>query len=201
MSAATASSQQAKRRQLMLLAVLGLVLAGLVVFVLVPALSGGSGTPQPVVVPRPATAPAGVRPNAQARREVVDVHLDRLKAAPPDPNQEGRNPFRMGPAPPPPGAAAAAEHLGPRQQAQPMGPPGPPAPPPLPPIPYKFIGIVTGNARTGKIAVLSDGRHVVSVGEGKEVDGRFRVVKIGEESIQMEYIDGRGRQTIRLSGQ
>ena len=62
-------------------------------------------------------------------------------------------------------------------------------------------GIVTGVGRAGKIAVLSDGRNVMSGREGGEIDGRYRIVRIGEESIQLEYLDGRGRQTIRLSGQ
>ena len=35
---------------------------------------------------------------------------------------------------------------------------------------------------------------------GQIIDGKYRIVKIGEESIQLEYADGRGRQTIRLSG-
>ena len=33
------------------------------------------------------------------------------------------------------------------------------------------------------------------------IEGRYRIVQIGEESMQIEHLDGRGRQTIRLSGQ
>ena len=72
-------------------------------------------------------------------------------------------------------------------------------PPPPPPISYKFIGTLT-QGDTGRIAVLSDGKFVYHGREGDIIEGRYRVVKIGEESIQMEYVDGRGRQTIRLSG-
>jgi hypothetical protein len=53
---------------------------------------------------------------------------------------------------------------------------------------------------TGRVAVLSDGRSVYHGREGEVIEGRYRIVRIGEESIQMEHLDGRGRQTIRLSG-
>jgi hypothetical protein len=77
----------------------------------------------------------------------------------------------------------------------------PPPPPPPPPIPLKFIGIV--QAPSQKLAVLSDATtHDVFYGrEGDIVDGRFRILRIGVESIEMAYADGRGRQSIRLSGQ
>ena len=79
----------------------------------------------------------------------------------------------------------------------PMVPAGPPPPPP---IPLKFIGLVEKTDGT-KIAVLSDGRRPHSGVEGQEIDGRYRILKIGTESIEMAYLDGRGRQTIRLTGQ
>ena len=37
--------------------------------------------------------------------------------------------------------------------------------------------------------------------EGDIIDGRYRILKIGTESIEIAYLDGRGRQTIRLTGQ
>jgi aryl carrier-like protein len=37
--------------------------------------------------------------------------------------------------------------------------------------------------------------------EGDTVDGRYRMLRVGLDSIEMAYLDGRGRQTIRLSGQ
>jgi len=30
--------------------------------------------------------------------------------------------------------------------------------------------------------------------------GQYRILRISAESIEMAYLDGRGRQTIRLSG-
>ena len=50
--------------------------------------------------------------------------------------------------------------------------------------------------------MLSDGRGAPFYGkEGEVVDGRYRILKIGVESIEIAYADGRGRQTIRQTGQ
>ena len=35
---------------------------------------------------------------------------------------------------------------------------------------------------------------------GRSIDGRYRLVRIGVESIVIEYVDGRGRTTVRLDG-
>ena len=64
----------------------------------------------------------------------------------------------------------------------------------------KFIGLVDAPGQTARIAVLSDGRNVFHGREGDIIDGRYRIVRIGAESIEMTYVDGQGRQVIRLSG-
>ena len=71
------------------------------------------------------------------------------------------------------------------------------------PIALKFIGIWEMAEQRKKIAILSDGKGGVPIygGEGETVEGRYRILKIGAESIEMSHLDGRGRQTIRLSGQ
>jgi hypothetical protein len=70
----------------------------------------------------------------------------------------------------------------------------------VPPITLKFIGVI--GSPTLKLAVLSDGRGTPFFGkEGEVVEGRYRILKIGVESIDIAYADGRGRQTIRLTGQ
>ena len=51
------------------------------------------------------------------------------------------------------------------------------------------------------IAVLSDGKGLPVYGkEGDIILGQFRLIRIGAESVELAYLDGRGRQTIRLSG-
>lgn len=186
----------AGRRQAIQLGVLGVVLAGLAYFVLWPALS------PTVIAPGPAPA-AGGGPGTKASGKPVDVRLESLGKAV-DLNEDGprRNPFRMGAAsvPVPEGTMAGRVAPKPATPVVPV-PTGPPPPPPLPPIPYRFIGVLSGAPGKGKIAVLTDGRTVVHGQVNAEIDGRYRIVQIGEESLQMEYLDGRGRQTIRLLGQ
>ena len=36
--------------------------------------------------------------------------------------------------------------------------------------------------------------------EGATILGRYKIVRIGEESIELAYLDGRGRTTIRMTG-
>jgi hypothetical protein len=99
----------------------------------------------------------------------------------------------MKPPPPPPPP--------PRLTVGPEPPPPPPVPPPPPPITLKFIGVVDAPPPGKKLAILSDGRGSPVYGhEGDTVLGQYRILRIGAESIEMSYLDGRGRQTIRLSG-
>ncbi len=126
------------------------------------------------------------------------VHLDALDGARPKPATD-RDLFRFKPKAPPPPVPGLIRPTAP--QATMAAPPsGPPPPPSVPPIGLKFIGVMGTN--TSKWAVLSDGRGAPFYGhEGEIVDGRYRILKIGVESIDIAYADGRGRQTIRLTGQ
>jgi hypothetical protein len=149
---------------------------------------------------RPAASPAAARGSGPgtAPPAAPDVNLDALTNAKPKPVSTERNLFKFKPKPPPPPPPP------PRVVAPPpvvaTAPPGPPPPPPPPPIAMKFIGIVEAPDRAAKIAVLSDGRHVFHGHEGDIIEGRYRILRIGFESIEMAYLDGRGRQTIRLTG-
>jgi hypothetical protein len=192
------SGNPASKRQKQMLAGLGAVLAVLFVWQVLPIITGGD---QPAagntVVPPAATA----RParGAQQSGTLEDVRLAKLEQEWPAPGDSRRNPFSMAPAPPPPSSAAPS---GPAKPAEPVAPPaptGPPPPPPIPPITLKFIGVISSDS-LGKIAGLSDGKFVYRGREGQTIEGRYRIVKIGEESIQVEYVNGTGRQTIRLSG-
>jgi hypothetical protein len=153
-------------------------------------------------VPPAATSNTGGAPARSARGAAPagitapDVHLRALKEDRPKPDDGGRNLFRFRPKaapapvapPPPPGAAAP--------QAR-----GPAGPPPPPPIPLKFAGIVEAPERSKRYAALVDATgHTFLGSEGDVVAGQYRLVKIGAESVEMSYLDGRGRQTIRLNG-
>jgi hypothetical protein len=126
----------------------------------------------------------------------LEVRLEALKQPRPESEGSGRNPFRFYVKPPPPPPPFVAPPTGP------TGPPGPivpPVPEGPPPIPLKYFALM--ETPTGKIASLSDCRVTMRGREGDTIDGRYRLVRIGVESVVMEYLDGRGRTTIRMSGQ
>jgi hypothetical protein len=155
---------------------------------------------------RTAATPAGARSRSAGNGAAVvgpppHVNLEALDARPAVPGPAERDPFRMRAVVPPP-TPAVAPAAAPAPSAPGVGgPAGPAAPPPPPPISFKFIGtVVPSSSPAGKIAVLSDGKYVYYGREGDIIEGRYRLVKIGEESLQIEYVDGRGRQTLRLSG-
>lgn len=173
--------------------------AAAVVIVVIAAWSFWPSSPAPVSVPARTTAAVKGRAGAAPPGSVAPVKLDALKASREGPGEAARNPFRFQPkvvAPPPRQIVTA-----PQVPTGPVVPPPPPGPPPLPPIPLKFTGVVE-RASGVKWAVLVDGKGSVMYGkDGDIIDGRYTIVKIGAESIEMTYTDGRGRQVIRLTGQ
>jgi hypothetical protein len=184
-----------------------LLLAGLVL-VLAAALWWNFGaadteqSPPATASGRPrATPPAsrGRRAAAPAGSVVEPVALAALEAPVPEPVMAGRNPFRFQPKAPPPAPPNPSPGDGP-DGAPPAIVREPGGPPPPPPIPLRFIGTLDQAAQHLKLAVLSDGRNVFYGREGDIIEGRYRIVRIGVESIEMMHVDGRGQQTIRLSG-
>lgn len=184
-----------KYRKEILLGMLLLVLAA----VAYRSLGGAAPSSQPST-PSNQRAAAQNRGRAQGATEgAPDVHLEALQSERPAPADTERNVFRYRPkAPPPPPPSAMRPPPG---ATTPVAPPVPAGPPPPPPITLKFIGIMEQPGTKVKIAVLTDGQGPPMFGsEGGTVAGRYRVLKIGVESIELSYLDGRGRQTIRLTG-
>lgn len=124
---------------------------------------------------------------------VVDLELDRLRTVGGQLRESARDPFRFRPKPPPPAPRVV--------QAPPVfQPPVPTGPPPPPPIPLKFFGVMTVNGQ--RVAAFSDERGNTFTGkEGDVLEGRYRLLRIGPDSVDLAYLDGRGRQPIRLTGQ
>jgi hypothetical protein len=142
-------------------------------------------------------APAAPAAPRQAPVRIPAVALGSLGTAQPDPSDTGRDPFRFESAPPSgqravpatQGAAAAAPAL----PAAPQEPPGPP------PILLKFIGIAKqGEGRL--YAVLRDDRGIYYGAEGDVVEGRYRILRVSADTVEVSYVDGRGRTNIPLSG-
>jgi hypothetical protein len=53
------------------------------------------------------------------------------------------------------------------------------------------------------LAILSDGVGPPMFGYvgGPPVAGRYRVLRVSSESVEIAYLDGSGRTTIRMNGQ
>jgi hypothetical protein len=141
------------------------------------------------------------RPSARTGRPAgvtaPDVHLQALAADRPRPADEPRRDlFRFRPK----AAPVRVQTPATTPATTPSAPAGPPPAPALAPIAMRFIGLVEAPEHAQKIAILSDGRGLYQGREGEIIEGRYRILRIGVESIDLAYIDGRGRQTIRLSG-
>jgi hypothetical protein len=138
---------------------------------------------------------------AQASQPIAEIDLGALEAKRTEPEESDRNPFRFKPKPaPPPPATVTQQQEQAATAAQAAAEPSEPPPPPR--IPLKYIGEMSDPKKTGhRVAILSDGRGVYYGSEGDIVEGRYRIIKIGVESIELAYLDGRGRQTIRQTGQ
>jgi hypothetical protein len=172
-------------------------LAAAVALLLVWWMPGKSAAPAAV----PSNTRVQARPGtAAAPAGDLNVRLDALKQPRPADGGGNRNPFRFYTPPPPPPPAQAAEKPPALPVPQPEGPPVPTGPPPPPPIPLKYIGLLEG-LPGGKIAAFSDCRTTMRAREGEIIAGQYRLVRIGTESVVLEYLDGRGRTTVRQSGQ
>ena len=175
-------------RQLLVLAAVAVVAVGVVV---ARRPDTPAGTPAARSNARRANPRAAEQPTT-----VADVRLELLKTAPSELEPSRRNPFQFKPKAPPPAPRRAAT-VAPIVIAPPPVPQGPPPPPP---IALKYIGVL--DTAQGRVAVFRDsGGDIINGKEGDIIDGRYRLLKIGVESADLAYVDGRGRQTIRLSGQ
>jgi hypothetical protein len=148
-------------------------------------------------VPGASNPRSAARPGQTPEVAAPDVHLEALEAERPKPSGQTRNLFRFGrtekprdgmvkpPTPAPPTASTTK-----------------PATPGAAPIPLRFVGTMQVGGRM--MAVLSDAsgqqRNPVYGFEGDTILGQYRLVRVSAESIEMTYLDGRGRQTIRFSG-
>jgi hypothetical protein len=74
----------------------------------------------------------------------------------------------------------------------------PPAPPPPPPINLKFWGWVSRPGEP-KVVFLAQGEHGFVAREGDIVARRYKVIKIGPSSIEVEDMLSNNRQSIPVS--
>jgi len=194
----TAGTPEQQRRQLITLAVV--VAIGVLLYFKFPWAPVPAGPPPTTAEVRsPASNnPAGaVKGAAQSDAGLPEpIKLSELQAVSEE-TQGSRDPFGFGipPKPPPPPPAPVVIRPTPTPE-----PPKPVGPPPRPAIPVKFIGVAEDPSRPGKLVSLSINGAVVLAREGDVIDGKYRLVKVGLESIVMSYLDGQGQVTIRSGG-
>ena len=81
----------------------------------------------------------------------------------------------------------------------PPPPPPPPGPPPVPDIPLQLVLLETlpGGQKTATVRDTTTSALFSGL-EGQVLDGRYRLVKIGLESVVVSYLDDSGRKTLPL---
>jgi len=129
--------------------------------------------------------------------ENPQLHGDRIEAArKTEYKSTGRNIFTAQAAPPPvvPQPSKKPEPFGPRQEVQ-------PPPPPPPTLPVKFFGYGTVPNGTSRRAFFTDGEDVYIVAEGEVLLNRFRILKVGNASLEFEEVSSGRRGTAPLEEQ
>ncbi len=171
-----------------LLILLGL-LAATVLLALVLGLNGGGGAGDALMsdVGRGSSAGRDAQGAATAS-EVVALQSAPLDDVPSE-YEPGRNPFRFyQPPKPPPEPTPEPE---PRPDPEPVEPAPAPDPAPQgprpPPIELDFLGSFGPEERP--IAVFTDGEQIHNVRLGDVIDGKFRVIRVGYESVDLAFVD------------
>lgn len=109
----------------------------------------------------------------------------------------GRNIFSaVAPAPPKKPLPPKPEPAGPI-----LPPPAPPPPPLTLPANVKFFGYGTVPNGTARVAFFSDGDDVHIVQEGAVLLNRFRILKVGNASLEFEEVSSGRRGTAALEEQ
>jgi hypothetical protein len=170
-----------RKLQIWLLGILGAILAVVVVY----SLTGSSSL---------AVAPASDTKFVAIAVENPELHLGRIeKLRKLEYHSGGRNIFSAE-LPPPPKPPAPKPMIGP--------PPPPPVIPPAPlVVPFKFYGF-TADPKTGRRrAFFTNGDDVFIASEGEVVQGRFRVLRIGNTTSDVEETASGRRATLPMEQQ
>jgi hypothetical protein len=120
------------------------------------------------------------------------------------PGPPGRNVFQFGAAPPPPALNISIPQNVPkiatsnRDANAPPAPTGPPPVPTAPPMTFKYYGFQVSKSDGHKAAFLRDGEESLIAGENDTVKRRYKVVKIGINSITIEDTQFKSTQTLQL---
>ena len=136
----------------------------------------------------------------------LDVRIEAMTGDRPAAADDPRNPFRFGPGTPAGGEREPLDMaLTPVAAGRGSDDRAPAAPPSggaavVGAASLKFIGVLEAPESVGLIAVLSDGDYVYHGRVNEVIEGRYRIVRIDVASIEIEFLQGGGRQTLRLAG-
>jgi hypothetical protein len=152
------------------------------------------------------------RPTLKLKEDVDVTRIDptlkldllaRLKNAPSEPGSRG-SVFDFGAAPPPkvdpvkPGTMVAGRGGAAAPTAAPAKPAGPPPAPPPPPIPLKYYGYSNASRGGPRRAFFLDGEDIQVAGENEMIRNRYKVIRIGVNSVVVEDTTNKNQQTLPL---
>jgi hypothetical protein len=156
--------------------------------IVVPKTLGPAATSKPTMAGRPtARTKAGPMPPQPLRLAEMEVV--------PDEPDAGRNLFQFGMHPPPP--APKPTPLPP--PPPPPAPTGPPPPPPIPPVPL-WVTTILDTDGTLRAYLHDKAGNSWEGTEGAIIDGRYRLLKVGQTSVVLTYLDGTGQVTKYIGG-
>jgi hypothetical protein len=75
-----------------------------------------------------------------------------------------------------------------------------PTPPPLPPMSLKYIGAFEGRKGLKVAVLMTDHKEVLTAQAGEVVANRFKVVRIGLESVDVQEVGTERVRRIPLKG-
>jgi hypothetical protein len=77
--------------------------------------------------------------------------------------------------------------------------PTPPPPPPIPPVPL-WVTTIFETDGTLRVYLHDKAGNTWEGTEGAIIDGRYRVLKVGQNSVVLTYLDGTGQVTKYIGG-
>jgi len=151
--------------------------------------------------PAAATVAAGPRAaGAGAAAELPRIGLDRLSQRPPPVSVGRRDIFDFGAPHAPPVTAGPAVTAPPAVVTMPTPAPTPAGPPPPPPVNVKYIGSVEAEKGPKVAFFLTEQKEVLTGQVGDTVMNRFKVVRIGIESVDVQDVGSGQLRRIPLRG-
>jgi hypothetical protein len=152
--------------------------------------------------PSAATVAAGPRVPVPAGSELPRIGLDRLRRSSEQVTVGRRDIFDFGAPPAPPVTAAPLQPQAPPPTvaAAPTPFPTPVGPPPAPPVNVKYIGSVEAQKGPKVAFFLTEQKEVLTGQVGDTVMNRFKVVRIGIESVDVQDLGSGQVRRLPLRG-